>query len=465
MKDVIVVHDPTIELETISIKDVEFGTDPKYKPNGNETKYSKLIGEYEPYVTINGLNFTGDDLIMFMIDTTGFIPKLNISVSGKGGMLQSRSYLKDGDSINILIRSTNPDYKPIRIDFENIKVTSSPVDSDTGSDVTYGISGIMKIPKFINKDLIKSFPNHSSFKVCRELSKEFGLGLQTNDNNTDDEMTWIIPNTNAFDFISNDISEHCYKNDSSFFKLFIDFYYYLNFIEVNQIIDHKIKIDDNVVNLLTASEHQPTDEERTRLKLPRILSNSKAVNNTPFKIKAYTLVSDSGGISFKNAYQNHLLFYDKSNAAFEQFFLESLNTNDSDNKIIMKNKVDVDIREYKKLTHIGRRSTNTHKNYDIAKYQNRINLDELEKFTLVADLESVNLEVRMFESIPVYIFTGDSNYFRARSDDDKGVMLDKFISGNWLIKSIFHMYDKNTGNFNTRLLLTKREFEYPHRNT
>ena len=38
MKDVIVVHDPTIELETISIKDVEFGTDPKYKPNGNETK-------------------------------------------------------------------------------------------------------------------------------------------------------------------------------------------------------------------------------------------------------------------------------------------------------------------------------------------------------------------------------------------------------------------------------------------
>ena len=464
MHDIIVISDPKITLDNISIRDTEYGTDTKYVPIGTETKFSKFLGDFQPVIQINNLLFQDADLPIVILDCSSFLPKLTLSVKSKGGLFTSRAFPKDGDVVSLYIKSNNKDYKPIRADFKVISVSSSPSYDDKGEIADFGLECILDIPK-INIDRIKCFSNKSSIDVLKDITDDLKIGLAINESGVIDSMNWIIPNTSYYDFLINDLLLHCYKDDNSFFTSFIDYNYHLNFVEINKILNGNDDINMGIVEYLSSTDHMPDDKEKTRDKIPFVFSNSKKVNNTPFKISGYTLISDSGYISFLHGYRNFIMYYDKDQKSFEQYFIETITSDNAADKIILKERDNIDHTQFVKSTLLpALHNDNVNKNYHYAKVHNDLNNKEMRKINLCINLEGINLNIYRYQKIPVYVVTGDTNEYRKKLDYDslENLSIDKFISGQWIVMDVFHIHDRFTKQYYTKVILTRREFDKPN---
>jgi hypothetical protein len=79
----------------------------------------------------------------------------------------------------------------------------------------YTITGSLFIPGLYG-DTIKALPKLKSIDALKKIAQDLKLGFATNEESTDDEMTWINPNTTVANFIKN-ITDRAYKNENSFF--------------------------------------------------------------------------------------------------------------------------------------------------------------------------------------------------------------------------------------------------------
>ena len=122
-RNILTVVEPTIVLDELEMTDVESGSENsdgetmKEKPS----KFSTMI----PLIKINNYEVQGDRLEMFELESTGFYPTCRFSFYDRDGMFTARFFPKDGDLIQLYIRSQGDEttFKPIRIDFtvEDIK--------------------------------------------------------------------------------------------------------------------------------------------------------------------------------------------------------------------------------------------------------------------------------------------------------------------------------------------------------
>ena len=108
----------------------------------------------------------------------------------------------------------------------------------------YTITGSLFIPGLYG-DTIKALPKLKSIDALKKIATDLKLGFATNEESTNDEMTWINPNSTVANFIKN-ITDRAYKNETSFFTSFIDVNYILNFINVDE--DVKENINDYQVD-------------------------------------------------------------------------------------------------------------------------------------------------------------------------------------------------------------------------
>ena len=76
--EILTITEPSIELDTIEIINVESGD----SATGTLVP-SKVVGGFIPYVVINKLEISLDDLRRFELNTRGFVPTLSISFTDK----------------------------------------------------------------------------------------------------------------------------------------------------------------------------------------------------------------------------------------------------------------------------------------------------------------------------------------------------------------------------------------------
>ena len=116
-RNILTIIEPAMELDPLSIPDVESGTENSEGETSKEplSKSSTAV----PTIIINGYNVQVDSLKLFTLNNKEFYPTCKIIFADSDALFTARHYPKDGDLIQINIRSQGDEttYKPIRIDF------------------------------------------------------------------------------------------------------------------------------------------------------------------------------------------------------------------------------------------------------------------------------------------------------------------------------------------------------------
>lgn len=461
------VTDPTIELDAMQISDKEFSTD-QHATRDDRYQLSKTMGEFSPLVIINNMRFEGEMIRSLSIDLSGFIPTITVTLQEQGGVFSSYHFPKDGDLISVLIRSKNPDYKTvIRNDYKVLDV-SAGISADAQGEVNrFTLTGILNIPGMYSEKYASY--TGTSFEVMKKVSGDLALGFATNEESTDDSMSWLCPGCTPLEFLKEDLSKHAYNDESSFYTAFVDQYYYLNLVEVNSLFTFDEELENIRTTWNSDEDFLNYKKELELREVPLFLSNSKEVAGTPQQITGYSPINNSGNVSLRNAYRRVLQYYDKSERERVEYFLETLNTqgSDAEDKVILKGREGEDISQHIKYKYLGvQANDNMHPQYLHSKVQNFQNLQEVTKVGLVLELAEVNPALYRFQVIPVFIINKgnqirrDLTQDKAQEDTGSGTM-DKFLSGFYIIHSIKYIWSTSLQKFTQRLTLYKREYDRP----
>jgi hypothetical protein len=214
------------------------------------------------------------------------------------------------------------------MDFNILSVDSNVSNTSEGDMIVFSILGECRVPGFYS-EVCKAYRDKTSYDTLFQVSQDLDLGFATNDPNLNDTMTWICPNLSYYNFIK-DVSLSSYKDDRSFYGVWVDAYYNLNFVNINnqleakdvvQIVKVQVGAGKGAANdtLFPGIELQATD-------LPLLVTNATYYAGYPFYINGYTLISEAGNTTNQMGYIQVVQFYDenteyKESAAVKECFL------------------------------------------------------------------------------------------------------------------------------------------------
>ena len=485
-KHILTRTEPTIELDEIAFK--------SYGEEDGKINASKGYGEMIPFISINGYVFSEDGLNSMNLNLNSAIPSVDITITDTNSFFAVDNYPRSGDVMSLRIASRQVDtFKDIRIDFDIESVMSpprKPVDQGNG-DVKYIIKGIMKIPGYF-AERCKSYGVGDVLFHLESISTDLKLGFASNIDagNAEDSMDLLVAYQTTSDVISNTVL-HSYISDDSFQTFFIDPYYYLNFVDVNKMINSENTIDDTFANLEIPLNDYPGEEDKIESKL--VLTNSERVAGTNISINKYALKYGSGKVARKNGYKRVVQFYENEpnsgNGTLGMISndieaLSSVSIKDIEEPLKGRRGEERYLDEVK-YKYVGRSSnltnaTNTHPNYLFAEIQNTQNMAELSKLSLEVELDSFNPGLYRFQKVPVIIYTDGfaansmqegaelvkNNQGFDNNDESGGESksvsgeqsINSFLTAHYIIGGIQIIYKSSTGKLTQKLTLLRREW-------
>jgi len=439
----------------------------------------KEAGYFKPVVFINGY-FVDKFLMDFSLDLNEILPVVSFKFYTGIATFLAVSYPKDGDIVSIYIRSNVNVYKPVRMDFNILSVDSNVSDMPDGDMIVFSILGECRVPGFYS-EVCKAYRNKTSYDTLFQVSQDLNLGFATNDPNMNDTMTWICPNLSYYNFIK-DVSLSSYKDDRSFYATWVDIYYNLNFVNINNQLEAQ-DVAQTVKVQVGAGKGAANDTlfpgiELLPVDLPLLITNSLSYAGYPFYINGYTLISEAGNTTNKMGYVQVVQFYDenteyKESAAVKSvsYSIQATTTEDvQENMVLQRGRASEKeyLKEVRKkwmgILDSGAEGQ-VHPNYLQARVQNPLNLSDVTKFTLQVETISYFAGFYRGQCVPVAIYTikkgprmentGISN--DQKSSNSSGIILDQFLSGTYVLMGYTIGWDTARG-FYQVLNLCKREW-------
>jgi len=334
-----------------------------------------------------------------------------------------------------------------------------------------------------------------------EVARDLELGLATNIDDTDDSQIRIQPFTTTFDFIKDTVNSS-YISEDSFQRFYIDQYYYLNYIDINRVFNSPNtplgEVQSSMVSMTdTLAERGAfTEDNEDDVNVPLSLTNFRQAKGFSHFIHEYHLVNNSSEISFVNGYSRDVTIYDDNSDAGDrkqEFTIESLTSDDLlDYEEPLKGRRNEDRYEtHKKHKYLGRQDAgedglgNVHPNSNFTKIHRTQNIAETQKLKLKVTLLSFNPSIYKYQKIPVLLY----EYNKERADamlkynkflEDQGFtdklmdiesakngdsedarptqVLDRFLSGYYVIENINYKYNIDFGNIKQEVTLIRREW-------
>lgn len=484
------ILDPQIGLEKMATMDTIITN-----PNSNTEQRkdtlkddSKIFGDLFPFIQVGKYKFTHDSIRSLKLEEDSFLPEITVTLIDTNGNLNSAFFPKADEKLSVYIRSKKEQYKPIRADFLITDVT--PMSSGNsememhGKTKTFTISGVLFIPKLWTYN-IKAYREQSSFELFKQLAREMLIGYATNEVSTDDKMTWINPNWNYETFIK-ESTKHVWKDDNSFFQTYIDKYYYLNLINVNNQFSDEQSFDDFIYHSLTMTDYLNKEEEVEDSAFPLIFSNYSKLRRSPMFITSYNLNSNLGLNLIENGVQRKMNYYDfnlpeENNLQnkYINLFVEPLITQNLKTKKNSLRPTDETLKKLEVHKWSGIDYGNGHLNYIFSKFNNFHNNTELNNIQLRITTLGANLNVIRGMRVPILIVnenspenTHSNEYEEKELDGDifemeqkLGIKIDRFLSDFYYIDGLTIFYNHSdtnttgsTTNFWTQMSLSKREW-------
>lgn len=459
--------DPTIALDSLEMYDLDTGTSDasrelKLENQVKDQQMHKDLGTNYPFIEINNYVFNQNEIEKFEINYEGFLPIVSLTAGVKSKNFGSAATPKDGDIMSVFIRTKNDAFKPIRNDYRITSVSSRGANNE-GKNAIYDIGGELFVPHLYD-EVIRSHTG-TSYEVLKTLAKELKLGFASNDTATNDSQTWVNPNGDYFNYIL-DISEHSWKDEKSFFNCFIDIYYNLNFVNINNQFSEDNNLDLQLLMdlRLTDSVGGQAAEEKVKNstgQVPKILSNYQELLGTPAFVQRFNVQNFSNQINATYGYKTYKTFFEQNSEKYWSIYTEPLTTEGAaDNKIILKGratKPGAPKDDYWKTQFRyewgGIQYTapegNCHEKYTYARTWNERNLAELQKMTMTVELERGNFNIYRCERIPLFLIIATDIQFQnimsppEQPQNSPGYpqpILDKFNSGYYMVSGMVFEY-------------------------
>ena len=392
-RNILTIVEPAIQLDPLEILDVESGSE-----NSDEaalqqkpSKFSQVV----PLIRINGYEVQMDRLNLFSLKNNTFYPTCKIQFADVDGMFTARFYPKDGDLIQVNIRSQGDEttFKPIRIDFT--VVDCKPVGGGGGDTASeYLVTGRMYVPNLFTEN-VEYEEEVTSWDALLNIAERLQLGYASNVEETADVMTWTNPNDTTETWIQ-DIVANSYLNDETFFTAYIDPYYYLTMVDVNSLFSQEGAIEASQGFSTSAGDTMGSDDADGQVAgIPNYLSNMVQLQGGARYISKYEMVNKSGEISKANGYKRYTQYWDLEAKEWVSEFVDPL-TNDTPGMIpatkgrIIDGEVEGPRNDQVKYKYLGTQGDNVHPEFQYSTVLNYQNITEINKMGMVIELDTVN---------------------------------------------------------------------------
>jgi hypothetical protein len=369
----------------------------------------------------------------------------------------------DDTIISIFIKAPSENLMPVRMDF---KVTEfNPVKNAVNNeDVVYTLEGILDVNGLYHSPYWAK--NDTSFNTLKELSTLIGLGFATNIQNTNDKMTWINPSDINLDFIKA-TTMLSYKDDESFIWSYVDFYYNLNYIDI------ETQFGDSTKGLegINSNKYLIDNADNTT---PLFLTNHPDSHGSSIFISKYNIVNSSTKTNLDIGYNYFIKYYNTIEQDLSGFVLDTISTSGDNGDIVLKsnnssgNNADSLYQQNVTNDYYGRVDIdNIHKNFYYSLVQNERNMKYFQKIKMKVVLSSPNFNLYRFQMINVKIYKLQELDSKTRitppdgRDKLAGVniyedKLNKRLSGNWMISGINYKFSADVG-WEQEINLVRRE--------
>tara|TARA_R110000803_G_scaffold59157_3_gene117567 strand:+ start:5073 stop:6560 length:1488 start_codon:yes stop_codon:yes gene_type:complete len=482
-RNILTVLEPAIKLDPLEILDRESGSGNsdgltmKEKPS----EFSQLV----PEIKINGFDVPSDVLNLFSLKNNTFYPTCRIQFADTDALFTARFYPKDGDLIQLNIRSQGDEttFKPVRIDFTI--VDCKPVGGGGGESANeYLITGRMFVPKLFAES-VEYEEEVTSWDALLNIAEKMELGFASNVEETNDLMTWTNPNDTTETWIQ-DIVANSYLNDDTFFTSYIDPYYYLTLVDVNRLFSQEGAVEASLGFSQNAGDTMGANgaigqEGNT----PNYLSNMVQLQGGARYISKYQMVNKSGEISKANGYKRYTQYWDLETREWVSEFVDPL-TNNTPGMIpatkgrLIDGQVEGPRNEQVKYKYLGTQGDNVHAQYQYSTVLNYQNITEINKMGMVIELDTLNPALVRYSRIYCQILefaptikdvlaapsvadiSGAEGKPQTRPDntDDtnsENGIVNEYLSGFYVITGVEWLYT-NPGPIRMRLRLQRREF-------
>lgn len=414
----------------------------------------------QPLVYYQGMLIPHNDLNKLEIYNTEFVPKLSMRFTDQTGIIKDRGFPVDNSIISIFIKSTRDDVlKPIRMDF---KITNFNPSIDHNGGIHFDIDGVVNLD-FLWLQEQKSFNNHTSFDVFKNIAQTNGLGFQSNIQSTNDSMTQINYGLSQLDQMKN-TSQQVYVSEESFTQAYIDLYYNLYLVDIETQLRLSADTTKGIVNHGGYKKHftnKKTSEEDEPEQL--MLTNKSTLSNSENFFSDHQIYFSSTEVSLDNGYKKYIYMYDNKgnqnegrSGGFYRFLSDSITTPGKETTSITLKSNPMNPEFFKK--HITQEwvgkidTTNAHRNLNYIKAQNNQNLKDLEKIVVRITLPNVNFNLYRFQKILVEFSNNDTNNIA-------GKMYNESLTGEQLITTISYIQDFKKSGLRQEVTLVKRELE------
>lgn len=477
---ILTITEPTIKLDEVIFE--SFG-----EGEGDATKVNTSKG-YILMVSINGYVFSDRDVLKMTLDCNGSLPTIDLTLADTQGLFTIDTFPRDGDVINFRMGTLEKgSYKDIRIDFD-ITSADQPRQNSNVKGGKYNFSGRIKVPG-LYADECKSYGVGTSLEHIESIANDLKLGVATNIDSADDKMNLILPYSSRFDTLE-DLVRHSYIDEDSFQSYCIDQYYYINYVNLNTLLESEETIEEMISAYDRELNDMPgngSDDSANQTKKPLILTNHKRDAGTNLFIEAQSLENSAGSKIKKNGYKRTLQFFENdSDEGLVSHEIEPLASKKmSDIEEPMKGRRDED--RYKgetKAKYTGRKNadpetSHTHLNYEYAAISNAQNMDEVKKMSLEVSLASFNPAIHLYQKLPIAIYTNQQDKLGAdkvikTAKKEKGFdttvepdtstvnpgqyVLDEFLSAYYVVGGIEYTYKAGDPSVKQKLKLLRREW-------
>ena len=466
--------------------------------DGGGNKQTKAIGTLKPFVLVNSYQFGPADIIAFELNCSGVSPTCEITVVDNKNAFQVESYPRDGDFFTILLNSKHQEtFKSIHMDFDIVSIETSP--EIEGGNPTITMEGIAKIPRLYAEDC-QNLDSDNSLNHLELVARDLELGLATNIDSADDSQPRLQAYITYADFIK-EIVEDSYISDDAFTKYYIDQYYYLTYVNINKIFNAPNPTLDEVMTVIAsfaasmsegAEQEEGGENKGDQVEVPLMLTNHKDTNGMSCYVDKYELINNSSKVSLAAGYARNIQVYDNNSdkgERLQEFKVEALVTEDlPDIEAPLKgNEKDNRYETQVKHKYMGRPNAgedglgNTHPNAAFSKLHNMQNQMEIEKMKVRMTLSSFNPSIYKFQKIPVIMYHYDGQRAeaskqgdfkreeagftdqpfgagKAEDANDAQQVMDRFLSGHYIIENIDYIIDEPEGGIKQVVTLIRREW-------
>jgi hypothetical protein len=478
--------DPKLTPPSLDILDLE---DPAgdIQRTPDRTGYQSQLGKKSPLIKIGNARIASTDIISTSIYYDELIPKIHVSIFDSIGTFTSVTFPKKNPLLTVYIAKSHLKLNELCQTFLITDIQSMPM----GPSITrYDFYGELYIPK-LNGNFIKSYPKMTSQEALQQIARELEIGYASNEETFDDKMTWINPNLNYKAFIKL-IADHAFKNKDTFFECFIDRYYKLCLVNVeNQFKPFDSDKDIPMGYAATSTEYldlslakDAADSLSIDEQVPIILTNGSNLGpGSDFMIVEYSMVSENGSILTRSGFRKRLQMYQHGEEdALKNWFVEPLSTISPDAEQVHQTP---DLTDYTDegneiVKWMGTDYGNSHISYKYAKLVNHHNREETEKNLLRVKLDGINHNISRGARLAVDIYgdrlkkasddsvkdeltVQDSQQDREKTGRDtaSAQIKDDYLSGAYYVKSISYHYNaaaEPRQRFSTVMMLSRRSW-------